>query len=205
MSLSIYLDGYMACKLCLAVQLHFKKDSYDIFQSKGRLSYTKEKFEQRPDKNIFYHLSGEYRKGDLADFFMANVMAGCSHVSEFTDVNFREWKSRIYRLDYMFASDVKNMAQIARHHNLTFNQLFVSVTGDLPIAIQLLNGGHISLETICVIDEILGGEIILRFDEQIRDKFAWPKIRLNIVKYQPWLLMKIDAKELKQVLIENMN
>ncbi len=197
----LYLNGYQSYKLFMAVNFHFKQKNYDIFAKKGRVKFTQERFDNRPDKNFFHRLGSEYRKGDLADYFMANVMAGCTHISEYSDYNFREWKSKMHRIEYLFEEDLKKLQFLVEKHEIKFNDLFTSITGSLPLAIQLMNGGHITLETVCIVDKILNGDIVLKFDEQIRDTFVWPNLRLSIVKYQPWL-NKLEFSTLKQILIK---
>lgn len=194
----VRLDGFKAFKLHLAIQLHFTQDQYNIFSYKGKVKFPIEKFEVRNDKAFFYKFSEEYLKGDLANFYMANIMAGCTHVSEYTDLNFREWKSKMHRVDYLFEEDCKKLNRLMTSNGISMNDLFVSITGGIPVAIQLLNGGHISLETVCLIDIILDGCIMMRFDEQIKDKFVWPTIRKKIVKYQPWI--RTDITSLKKIL-----
>ena len=196
----LYLSGYLAYKLHMAVNFHFKQEKYDIFVKKARIKFSEESFNKRPDKNFFHRLGAEYRRGDLADYFMANNMAGCTHISEYTDYNWREWKSKMHRIEYIFEGDLKKLQFLVVKHEIKFNDLFTSITGSMPLSIQLLNGGHINLETICIIDKVLGGDIVLKFDEQIRDTFVWPTLRLSIVKYQPWL-NKLEFSILKQLLI----
>lgn len=199
--IGLYVDGYHAYKLFMAVNFHFKQKKYDIFVKKARVKGSFESFDKRNDKNFFHKLSGEYRKGDLADYYMANVMAGCTHISEYSDYNYREWKSKMQRIDYIFEEDLKKLKMLVDKHDMTFNDLFRTTTGSLPLSLQLLNGGHITLETICLIDKIMNGDIVLRFDEQIKDTFVWPNLRLRIVKYSSWL-HRLDFSTLKQVLIK---
>jgi hypothetical protein len=196
----LYLNGYMSYKMFLAVSFHFKQDKYDIFVKKGLVKCSPANFEKRPDTSFYYRLGAEYRRGDLADFYMANIMAGCTHISEYSDLNFKEWKSKMHRIDYIFEEDLKKLQFIVAKHELKFNDLFKSVTGSLPLALQLLDGGHINLETVCIIDKILGGDIVLRFNEQITDTFVWPNLRRRIIKYSPWL--RLELSELKLTLIK---
>ena len=185
----------------MGIIFHFTQENYNIFAMKGRVKISEDSYNKRSDKFCFQKLGGEYLKGDLADFYMANHMAGCTHISEYTDYNFREWKSKIHSIDYIFEGDLKKLKFLVDKHEIKFNDLFTSITGSLPLAVQLLSGGHINLETICIVDKILGGDILLRFDEQINDKFVWPKLRLRINKYSLWL-NKLELSTLKQTLLK---
>ena len=200
MSYSVYLNGFEVYKLCLAITLHFKNGSYDIFKSKGSIKSNKDTFEARPDCNFYYKLAEEYKRGDLANLVMANVMAGNKHVTEFSHVTWKEWKAKIHGIDYIFESDCKKLQYLAASNEVALNDLCKTANGGLPIIIQLMNGGHISLETVCIIDKILDGGLMMRFDESIKDKFVWPNIRNQIVNYLPWL--KVDVDSLKKILIK---
>jgi hypothetical protein len=198
--IGIYLSGYQSYKLFMAINLHFNQEKYDIFEMKGRTKINENSFTKRNDKHFFTTLGREYKRGDLGDYYMANIMAGCTHISQYTDYNLREWKSKMHRIDYIFEEDLKKLSFLVVKHEIKFNDLFSSITGNLPLVVQLLNGGHINLETICIIDKILGGGILLRFDEQIRDKFVWPKLRMRIHKYSRWL-NKLELSTLRKTLI----
>lgn len=200
MSYKIRLDGFQSYKLWLGITLHFADGPYDIFKMKGRINAPRNKFDERNDRSFFYKFSEEYLKGDLANFYMANIMEGKTHISEYTDITFREWKSKMHRIEYIFEEDCKKLQYLAAKNEIEFYGLFKSVTGGLPIVIQLMNGGHIHLETICIIDKILEGGLLMRFDDQIRDNFVWPDIRNRMISYNPWITVKLE--KLKQILIE---
>ena len=186
-----HYNGYEAFKLYMGVRQHFKTEGYDIFRMRGRFKFPKGKFDERNDAGLFHRLAYEYYKGDLANFFMANILAGKEHPSEMTDITFREWKSRIHRIDYIFESDCKVMQNL----NVSFRDQTYSISGGLPIILQLLHGNHIHLETVCIMNSLTDGNILMLFDEQITDKLLWPDLRNRIVKYTPWL--KIETNELK--------
>jgi hypothetical protein len=70
----------------------------------------------------------------------------------------------------------------------------------MPVALQALNGGHIELDTICVIDILTQGAIMQQFDAQITDTFIYPDIRNRIVKYKGF--MRFDKESFNEVLME---
>lgn len=188
------LSGYHAFKLYFAMCKHFERGSYNIFQQKGKIRYPESSFEKRNDKAFFYRLGSEYLKGDLANFFMANIMADKKHVSEMTDLTFREWKSKMHRIDHLFESDLNTLSSIG----CDFRDLFKTVSGGLPIILQVYNGGHVNIETICIIDDIVRGEFLERWNQQISDKFIYPEIANRIVKYKPFI--QYDKPELSEIL-----
>ena len=187
------VSAYEACRMCLAIKQHFDSESYDVFEAKGAFKYPKSVFEKRRDKALFDKVAGEVLRGDLPLYYAANIMVGNTHISEMSDLAVREFKSKLHGLEYTFDQDLKLMASV----ECDFRDVFISITGKLPIALQLLKGGHISVETMCVLHDCTNGELMLRFNEQIRDKHVWPKLRNQIVKTTPFV--KYNKQNIKQI------
>lgn len=187
------VDGYQAFRRYFSIKQHFESQKFNLFTG-SRIRYTKAAFDKRHDSKIFDGLAYDYLVGDLSNFFMANVVEGNTHVSEMTDLCFREWKAKMNALHYLFEEDLKIMRDIG----VDFRELWKSISGGLPLAIQLLNGNHIKLETVCLVDLLTRGSIIEMLDEQITDKFIYPDIRNKIIKYQPFI--RYDEKEFKNIL-----
>lgn len=193
------LSGFKAYKLHLAVRQHFDNDKYDIWVKKGRMYGTEEQFEARPDKSFFYSLGHNYLRGDLGNFYMANVMKGKSHVSEYEDFVFRDWKSVQHRIDYIFETDLKKLMGLG----VEFRLLWETTNGGLPIALQALQGGHIHLETVCIVNILTKGSMVEKLDRKITDKFVYPSVRRRILKYQSWL--RYDLEPLTEILKKNLS
>lgn len=193
------LSGYQACKLFMNIRQHFAKEKFDIFSSNG-IRYAEDNYKKRPDKSFFESLAYEYPSGDLGYYFMSNLLVGENHPSSMTDMNYREWKAKMHRIDKIFDDDCMLINTYMKQNNLSFNDFFISTTGGLPIAIQMLNGKLINIETICLIDAVLDGYIIQRMDKQITDMFTWKDIRLSIIKYAPWVTRYYKADKIKAIL-----
>lgn len=193
------LNGYQACKLFMNIRNHFKSEKFDVFVSTG-IRYTEANFEKRPDKGYFYKLADDYAKGDLGYFFMSNLLAHANHPSEMTDGNYREYKSKMHKLEKIFEDDCKTIQVYAIEHNVEFKAFFSSSTGGIPLSIQMLNGNLINLETICLMNLVLKDTLINKMDNEIRDKFIWPDIRLRIIKYTPFMSRYYDEIKIKNIL-----
>lgn len=193
------LSGYQACKLFMNIRNHFAKENFDVFTSNG-IRYTEESYEKRPDKRFFETLAHEYASGDLGYYFMSNLQAGAKHPSEMMDITYREYKAKMHKIERLLETDCALIQSYMLQQNLKFNDFFVSTTGGLPIAIQMLNGKLINIESVCLINEVFDGFIIDRMDKQITDRFVWDGIRLNILKYSPWLKRYFKVDEIKQIL-----
>ena len=102
---------------------------------------------------------------------------------------------RMQSIDRIFTEDL----DLVFNTKIDFNDTFKSITGDLPIILQLLNGNHITLETICALNTISENSILEKWDCKITDKFLWPQIRQRIVKYTPFM-KNVDVSELTDIL-----
>ena len=179
------ISGYECFKLFMKVKNHFSSDNFDVFKSSIR--FPESSFEKRHDKGLYNSLAYDYAKGDLAYYFMANITAGNSHPSEMTDICYREWKSRMHSIDRNVEIDCKTISDIMAQHSATFKEAFTS-SGGIPIAMQMVNGGLIKKETMCVLDMALDGRLIEVMTDQVKDTFVWPDLKRSVVKYSPFLI-----------------
>lgn len=178
--------GYEVFKANLAIVQHFKKANFS-FTDGGRIKFSEEKYNERPDRVFYDKLADEYPKGDLLRFLAVNIYNGCTHISQYCGTAFKEWEYYMGGLDYHFEKDLKKMVDIAHSNGVTFKDLFKSANGGMPVALQMSNGNHIKTETICLIDLVCDGNIIKQMDNQVTDMFIYPPIRMRIVKYAPWI------------------
>ncbi len=193
------LSPHQTCKLFMNVRNHFSKEKFDMFSSKS-IRYTEESYEKRKDKPFFEKLAYDYASGDLEYYFMSNFLAGANHPSEQTDGNYNEFKARMHKIEYIFNVDCMLIHSYMIKQDLNFNDFFISKTGGLPVAIQMLNGKLINIETICLIDALFNGIIVETMDKQITDDFIWKPIRLRILKYSPWISRYYDPEKIKDIL-----
>lgn len=181
------MTGYECYKAYLGIRQHFSKAKFD-FVAGHRIKFSEAKFDEKPERNFFHKLADEYPKGDLIRFLAVNHVAGFTHISQYSGSVFREWDHLMNSLEYKFDGDLKKMVDISEQAGVHFKDLFKSANGGLPLALQMVNGKHITLETFCVIDAVLSGNIIKQMDIQVTDMFVYPALRMKIVKYQPFIV-----------------
>lgn len=189
-----------ACRLYMNVKNHFKNDKFNMFTTKKGVRYSEANFEKRPDKTFFYNLSMDYAKGDLAYYYMCNIMSGIEHPAQMKDVFYSDWKAKMHSLHGVLEQDCRLIKEQSIAFNVKFGDLFKSTDGSLPIAVQLMNGNHITIDTIVIMNRLTSGEVLRVFDDQIRDTFVWPAIRKRIVKYEPWIERYFKEEKFLQIL-----
>ena len=106
------------------------------------------------------------------------------------DSNYKEWKKRVLSLSYIFKGEVEsNMS------GDNFDKLF-SIEGDRhPQLLKKHLQGNISLETMLILDRILGYKN--NFDKKLVDP-VWKVTSIRMKKYSPFL--NIDVFTYKKIL-----
>ena len=189
-------EGYEAYKKYLAIKLHFTKDDYDFFKYNGETNAKYETFIQRNDKYFFVKAGRKY--GDrIVDFFVSNFVNNKSpYIKDMNSDVYFDRQKRIDGLAYYFERD---MEQLLRKSEKNFNKIFKVIRGQHPILIKTYLAKRISLETLCILNDLLN--YTKNFSKEIKEDIIWPTLRRKIEKYGPFLTynkerMKINLKKM---------
>lgn len=104
---------------------------------------------------------------------------------------YTEWKRRHESLTYIFTQDVDKLDK-------DFNSNFVVVDGEYPTALQLYLTNEICIETLVILDDLLG--FSKSWDKNIAERYVWPSKSQLIRKYRPF--MAYDKVKFKQILLD---
>jgi hypothetical protein len=187
--------GFAAFALWNALRLHFTTD-YDYLKYHGKTNVTKTNFSNRKDKYSFYKLSRRYDIEELKKFYIANILAkDIQWIGDITgqdgEENFKKWQKRNQALTYNFEADIIHLFESSG------NCLYVD-NGNYPVLLQYLMQGDVSLETVCIMDDIMN--FLPMWKKKIQDDVIWPEWYKKIVKYKPFVVF--DKNRLKTVLRE---
>ena len=108
--------------------------------------------------------------------------------------NYREWQKRIQSLSYLFKEEVELFS------DTDFDALFHIEGSRHPEVLKMHLQGKISLETMIILDRILGYKS--KFDKKLKDP-VWELTSMKMSKYSPFLNTDVFRykKILKQVVI----
>ena len=149
------MDGYAAYKLFMGAKLHFTTEKYDVFEKEGRVKGSRVTFEKRNDRFLFEKLANRYKSTqDLAHFFVANFAYGNRNViySEESDSYYREWIRRKESRTQIFKTDLATIENHLEVNKIPASELF-SIESGAPELLKLYLGGHVTLETMVIINE----------------------------------------------------
>tara|TARA_B100001113_G_scaffold351598_1_gene351035 strand:- start:268 stop:864 length:597 start_codon:yes stop_codon:yes gene_type:complete len=189
-------EGYDAYTLYLGIKLHFYSEGYDFVKYNGKVKADINSFGKRKDKYHFGKLSRKYKQ-NLQDFYIANLSvydlwAGDLLENE-CEKRYMDWKKRQQKLTYMFETEVND--QLRKYK---INTLLKVNKGQHPRLLKAYLGKEISLETLCIMDEIIG--FTQDWIRLINEKVVYPEVHNKINKYKSFLTY--PSQEYKNKLIE---
>lgn len=149
------IDAFQTYKYFMAIKLHLTTDRYDVFKSDGRVSGTRQTFENRNDRFLFEKLGRKFSQPrELIEYFVANIAYGNKQViySAESDEYFEVWMKRKESRTYLFKQQLDSIQTHLETNNMKFEDLF-DVYSNVPELLKLHVGGHVHLETMVIIDE----------------------------------------------------
>ena len=184
-------------KIYLALKNHFTRDSYDYHKYSGKTRATVEAFYKRKDRFWFEKMCRRKTEKEVEDFFVANFVS-CSDpqtlwigdLMKSGDNNYTEWKKRVQSLSYVFKEEVESHMS-----GNNFDTMFFIKGGRHPKLLKEHLQGHLSLETMLILDRILGYKN--NFDKKLDDP-VWKVTSTRMKKYSPFL--NIDVFTYKKIL-----
>ena len=189
-------EGYDAYTLYLGIKLHFHSKDYDFIKYNGKVKSDINSFLKRKDK---YHFGKLFKthKQELQDFYIANLSLKDLWAGDLLDNEcvkvYKDWKNRNQKLSYLFETEVSDLL---RKKNI--NQVLEVKNGQHPILLKQFMGKKISLETICIMDEIIG--FTKDWERLISETLVYPDIQNRINKYRSFI--SVDYKKYKDLLKE---
>ena len=185
-----------AYKQYLSLKNHFTKDKYDYHKYCGKSRATVQSFYKRKDRFWFEKFSRQKTDQEVIDFFVSNFVT-CTDPSKLWigemiregEGRYTDWKKRTQSLSYVFKQEVENILA-----GNDFDSIFSSKSGH-PIILKKYLGGDISIETLVILDRVLGFR--KEYDDNLQDP-VWETVSMRMKKYSPFL--NIDVQRYKKIL-----
>ena len=182
-------DPFESYKLYNALKLHFETDGYDAIKYHFKTSVKPTSFFKRKDKFFFAKLAKTYGK-ELKEFYIANFKNDVKYVGDMLNEGgekyYRDHKKVMESLTYQFQTDINKLNDM----DVSFDSLLEAEDNNHPLIIKLWMQEEILLETIVILDSILG--FVERENKKITDTIIWPDIYRKIMKYKPFVKFDRD-------------
>ena len=183
------IDPFESFKLYNALKLHFESDGYDAFKYNFKTNVKATSFLKRKDKYFFAKVARQYEK-DMMGYYVSNFKNDVSYVGDMINTygenNYSEHKRIQESIHRVFAVDINILSE----QNVDFDKLFESEDGQYPLVTRLWISEEISLETVVILNSILG--FIPRESGKISDTIMWPNIKRKIEKYAPFVNFDVN-------------
>lgn len=177
-------DPFESYKLYNALKLHFETDGYDAIKYHFKTSVKPTSFFKRKDKFFFAKLAKTY-ESELKEFYIANFKNDVKYVGDMLNEGgeryYRDHKKIMESLTYQFQTDINKLNDM----DVSFDSLLEAEENNHPLIIKLWMQDEILLETVVILDSILG--FVERENKKITDTIIWPDIYRKIMKYKPFV------------------
>jgi hypothetical protein len=186
-------EGFDAYKTYLALKQHFTS-TYDYHKYNGKVRVNIESFLKRNDKFFFRKLQKKYNNDELVDFFVSNFITKGDNwignlVSQESEIIYVQWKKRSETLSYTFHNELLFLHDYCREHDLEFNKLILIENGGHPLLLKILLQNKMSLETLIILDAVLG---FIEYWNKHLDDFIWEEKKKLILKYRAFMHYNLD-------------
>lgn len=180
----------------LSLKNHFTKENYDYHKYCGKSRASVQTFYKRRDRFWFEKISRNKNDKEVIDFFVSNFVS-CTDPSKLWigemiregESRYNEWKKKTQSLSYIFKNEVES---ILIENNI---DSALSTQKGHPIFLKNYLSGNVSIETLIILDKILGFRN--KFDKKLQDP-VWQSVSLKMKKYSPFL--SIDVEKFKSIL-----
>ena len=185
-----------------AIKMHFS-GSYDYFKYGGKVSITPASFEAKRDHMTYTWIAKKYNKENYHDLVLSNVLRKpniyCRELlSEESRETLLEYQKRIQGLSYNFGTDIDHLMDLCAKEKCTLDDMLRVESGSPPKLLKQYEWRYITLETLVILDDILG--FFGYWDKRIQDRIIWPGIHNLCTKYKPFLTY--DKDSLRKILKE---
>lgn len=189
-----------------SVKLHFESDTYDAIKYSFKTSAKQKSFFQRKDKYFFAKLAKKYSdKSILVDFLVSNFASmdtdkcwAGNLVEQSADDNYKSYLKKIDTMSYFFKDQVDRLVQYSNGNKFSFDDLFKSENGAHPRIVTLVMDKTIELETLVVLDIMVG----FMKRSKITETIFWPEFSRKVLKFKPFLKQHVDTKKLREIVIK---
>lgn len=198
--ITMSMDAFKAYRYYSAIKLHFSSPKYNVFQTRGRVKCSAEKFALRNDYSLFERVGRkftddrEYIKYLASNFMYRN--ANVIYDDTTAQANFKEYIRRRQSITKIFTDDLNTIALSgATYYDFSGKKI--------PDILQLYMSNKITLETLVILNDLDGFVDSLKGSERINLLLGDELLRIEkskgFVKYDPYKVMDSYVSFLDEV------
>ena len=101
------------------------------------------------------------------------------------ETTYNKWRKYNQSFTYNFRSDCVLLNNRINADGIRFDDLFNVSSGQHPKLLRLLLSGQISIQSVIILDKVLG--FVKRWDKDIAETIIWPEKSFKIKKLSPFI------------------
>lgn len=144
----------------MSLKLHFTKDNYNVFETRGHVKGSEQTFLARNDRYIFDRIARTYVDDrTVIQFFVANFAYGndaAIYDLQEAENNYIEWQKRKQSMTRVFSNDILKILFEVEKNKLDTKNVFEFVSGKYPIILKMFIGKQITIETMFILNKLVG-------------------------------------------------
>ena len=173
------ITGFRCYKYYIAIKLHFTKDNYNVFETRGNVKGSEEAFISRNDRYIFERIARKHQTDrEVIKYFVANFSYGndaCVYDESSAEDNLQEFTRRRESLTRVVSNDLNEVVLQKEKQGLSRKQVFEFNLDSPPLLLKMYLGGKVTIETMFLLNKINGylqlwhnNSSMLLWEEEIR-------------------------------------
>ena len=191
------ITGFRCYKYYISIKLHFTKDNYNVFETRGNVKGSEQAFITRNDRYLFERIARKHQTDrEVIKFFVANFSYGNDAVvynENDAEDNLQEWNRRKESLTRVFENDLNEVVLQKEKNNLSRKQIFEFNLDSYPLLLKMYIGKKVTIETMFLLNK-LDGYLNLWHNSSM---LLWEEERRRIEKCEGFV--KFDAPKLSQI------
>lgn len=200
------MNGFEACKIMLALKLHFTTKSYDFSKYNGEVSLTVDGYKTRKDKYFCEKLARKYPSRERLIDFASTVYAKVSHPKKlwttdfFKKENIDLYDSSIAWTDayeYHFEQELITIIEAGIDNSNDIN--WALSIKNIPPIINMFFKGTISLEWLCMFDSLTNLAEDWQNYSHIKDDIFFEEFSTRIIRFRPFFFSRIGLIDLHNI------
>ena len=171
------IDVYL---MYCALKAHFSKSNYNYFKYEGKTRIKRDSFYKRKDRFFFARLSKKYTKHeDIQNYLVANfIKEPTGYVARFYDKTYEEWLYKRQNFYTIFTDEMRPLVN-------EFQPLFKVKSKSHPKLLQEYLGQRLSLETLIILDELVG--FTKTWNRRLAEDYIWYDLKKLMNNYKRFL------------------
>lgn len=152
------ITGFKCYKYYMSLKLHFTKDKYNVFETRGHVKGSEQTFLARNDRFLFERIARKYESDrEVIQFFVANFAYGndaAVYDMEEAHNNYVQWQKSKQSMTKVFSDDLAKILLQCEKDKLNSQDVFEFVSGKFPLLLKMYIGKQISIQTMFILNKL---------------------------------------------------